>query len=342
MSRDQRSNKHLTLLPMYLLIAFLLVILGYLLFRVASFVERYTAQIGEESSDDGYAYGDERPQYRIDGRWYAVKKDLETVLLVGVDEYEIARMDDRGYRNTAQADALCLLILDRRQESYKVLQLNRDTMVNIRALDVEGVPYTDFVGQLALSHTYGSGRNDSVENCLWSVSDYLYGLQIDHYCSFDMQAVGKINDTIGGVTLTVSDDLTPVDATLRKGETLTLLGDHALTYIRARGGLADSTNLNRMARQRQYIAALLDGAKEAMSENEGLVNEIVLKIADDTVTDYSAGEMLSFGDVVRRYRFDGILTVEGDARQGEEFIEFRADEEKLKKLILDTFYEAVK
>jgi len=62
-------------------------------------------------------------------------------------------------------------------------------MANIRMLDVNGNPYNSFEGQLALSHTYGSGKEDSLENTAWSVSDYLYGLQIDHYASISMDKV---------------------------------------------------------------------------------------------------------------------------------------------------------
>ena len=49
--------------------------------------------------------------------------------------------------------------------------------------------------------------------------------------------------------------------------------------------------------------------------------------------------MNSFSDILHDYTFTGINTVEGEALKGEEFMEFYADEELLKQLVLDLFYE---
>mgnify|MGYP000585160404 FL=1 len=68
-----------------------------------------------------------------------------------------------------------------------------------------------------------------------------------------MDAVPILNDLLGGVEVTVLDDFSGIDDTLIKGETVTLHGDHALTYVRERYGLEDSSNSTRMVRQRQYM-----------------------------------------------------------------------------------------
>ena len=311
----------------------------FLAFRVFRLLEQYYGRI-DASDDDDYGYrSGGLPEYFVDGKWYIRKGKVETYLLIGIDKFEAAIRDERGYRNNEQSDALFLLSVDRKNETYSILHINRDTMANIRMLDVNGVPYNNFEGQLALSHTYGSGREDSCENTVWSVSDYLYGLQIDHFASFSMDAVAVINDKIGGVTLTVSDDMTVLDKALVKGVEVTLKGEQALYYVRARSELADSTNIERMKRQRQYISAFLEQAKAAISENRMLPTDILLSISDYLVSDMTAEELTSFSEVLHDYSFAGITAIDGEVRKGEQFMEFYADEPALKQRILDTFYE---
>lgn len=321
-------------------IAVLLTICLLLLaFRVFTVLDAYRGRV-DTSADDAYAYtNDGRPEYLMNGQWYAQRGNVETYLLIGIDKYETAIKDVNSYRNNQQSDALFLLAVDRRNASYSVIHINRDTMANIRMLDLNGNPYDTFEGQLALSHTYGSGHEDSCENTVWSVSDTLYGLQIDHFLSVSMDAVGILNDQIGGVTLTVSDDMTMIDDVLEKGKTVTLQGGQALAYVRSRGGLADSTNLARMERQRQYVEAFIEQARTTFSKDDSRAADLLLSISDYLVTDLGSQEMLDLMEVLNNYSFTGIRAIEGKARKGNQYMEFYADEAALKQMILDVFYQ---
>ena len=328
--------------PLYILIVVLSIILALLLLRVFTVVERMV-NTSEAPEDDQYAYEDGgRPQYLIDGAWYVQKSNIETVLLIGIDKFEAAIRDGTGYRNNEQSDALFLLAIDRYNNTYSILHLNRDTMVNIRALDVSGKPYMTFDGQLAISHTYGTGREDSCLNTAWSVSDYLYGLQIDHYVSFSMDAVAVINDAVGGVKLTVMDDLTPVDPALVEGREVTLMGEQALLYIRARSELTKNTNLDRMKRQRQYVDALLRKASDSFRTDDSFAADVLRDVKDYIVSDYTGSQLLTFTDVVKNYTEGTIRDIDGTARQGEKYMEFYADEDALRSLLLEMFYTAKK
>lgn len=310
-----------------------------LAFRIYAVLDAERGRV-DTSKDDSYAYThDGRPEYLVGGQWYVQRENVETYLLIGIDKYEAAIRDADSYRNDQQADALFLLAVDRKNASYGVIHINRDAMANIRMLDLNCDPYGTFVGQLALSHTYGTGREDSGENTVWSVSDTLYGLQIDHFLSVSMDAVGIINDKLGGVTLTVSDDMTMIDAALEKGRTVTLQGAQALAYVRSRGGLADSTNLSRMERQRQYIEAFLEQARKAVSADGSLAADILLTISDYLVTDLDSEGLLNLTEALNNYDFNGIRAIEGEAHKGEEYIEFYPDEAALKQIILDVFYQ---
>lgn len=273
------------------------------------------------------------------GTAYAKKEGLETVLLLGVDKFEGETPE--GYINNQQADFLLLLVMDKQHETCTPIQLNRDTMTQIQILGVTGEPAGTFTGQLALAHTYGSGEEDSCENTVLAVEILLYGMEIDHYVSLTMDGVALLNDLVGGVTVEVLDDFSGIDDSLVQGEIVTLQGQQALTYVRSRGGLEDSSNLHRMERQRQYLAALQQQLKAAVQQEDGFTLDALLQLNEYLVSDCTVEQLSDLGDSLATYQVGGILTTPGEAQEGEEFMEFTVNEAALQQLVMDVFYEPV-
>ena len=294
---------------------------------------------GEASSVEAAAPVDGREITYYNGTAYARREDLETVLLLGVDKFEGETPE--GYVNNQQADFLLLLVMDKQNETCTPIQLNRDTMTQIQILGVTGELAGTFTGQLALAHTYGSGEEDSCENTVLAVSNLLYGMEIDHYVSLTMDGVALLNDLVGGVTVEVLDDFTGIDDSLVQGETVTLQGQQALTYVRSRGGLEDSSNLHRMERQRQYLAALQQQLKAAVQQEDGFTLDALLQLNEYMVSDCTVNQLSDLGDSLATYQVGDILTTPGDAQEGEEFMEFTVDEDALQQLVMDVFYEPV-
>ena len=294
---------------------------------------------GEASSVEAGAPVDGREITYYDGTAYARREDLETVLLLGVDKFEGETPE--GYINNQQADFLLLLVMDKQHETCTPIQLNRDTMTQIQILGVTGEPAGTFTGQLALAHTYGSGEEDSCENTVLAVENLLYGIEINHYVSLTMDGVALLNDLVGGVPVEVLDDFSGIDDSLVQGETVTLQGQHALTYVRSRGGLEDSSNLHRMERQRQYLAALQQQLKAAVQQEDGFTLDALLQLNEYMVSDCTVDQLSDLGNSLAAYQVSDILTTPGDAREGEEFMEFTVDEDALQQLVLDVFYEPV-
>lgn len=294
---------------------------------------------GEVSSVEAGAPVDGREITYYNGTAYAKREDLETVLLLGVDKFEGETPE--GYLNNQQADFLLLLVMDEANETCTPIQLNRDTMTQIRILGVTGEPAGTTTGQLALAHTYGSGEEDSCENTALAVSNLLYGMEIDHYVSLTMDGVALLNDLVGGVTVEVLDDFSGIDDSLVQGETVTLQGQQALTYVRSRGGLEDSSNLHRMERQRQYLAALQQQLKAAVQQEDGFTLDALLQLNEYMVSDCTVDQLSDLGNSLAAYQVSDILTTPGDAQEGEEFMEFTVDEAALQQLVMDVFYEPV-
>lgn len=272
-----------------------------------------------------------------DGVWYAPKENQETVLMIGLDKTEPIEASE-SYNNNAQADFLLLAIFDETKETTTILHINRDTMAEIPVLGVNGQLAGTMTGQLALSHTYGSGLQDSCVNTVNAVSDFLYGIKINHYVAMTMGAVPYINDLVGGVPVTVLDDFSGIDDSLVEGETITLKGEQALHYVRNRADLEDSSNLNRMKRQQQYLTSMAKQV-EKLDDDFSVSTQQVATIAKYIISDCSIDTLSRMAEQFVDYPLQEMQDVQGEAVRGEEFIEFYPDEEKLAEQVLELFYE---
>lgn len=274
---------------------------------------------------------------QVDGQWYSPRKDIETLLVFGVDQME-PFSDSGSYNNNGQADFFMLAVFDQTQENMTVLHINRDTMTQIPVLGVTGQHAGYITGQLALAHTYGSGLQDSCENTVDAVSLLLDGVEIDHYVAMTMSAVPQLNDLVGGVPVTVLDDFTGIDDTLIKGEQVTLLGQQALTYIRIRAGLEDSTNIKRMKRQQQYFESFMHQVSLLDEENIPDVNEIEV-LSSNILSDCTINQLSDLAEKYAAYPLFELQTMAGETVQGTEYIEYYPDQVALEQQVLKLFYQ---
>lgn len=276
----------------------------------------------------------------LDGRWYAPKKHLETTLIMGVDKYaDEAKSDVQG--NYEQADFLLLLVVDRDTETGTAIHLNRDTMTDIQILTDAGAVARTFEGQLTLAHTYGGTEQMNCENTVIAVSNLLFGIEIDHYLSLTMDGVAKMNDLVGGVTVEVMDDFTGIDDRLVKGQEATLKGSQALTYVRARRGLEDGSNTHRMERQRQYLEALQRQLTLGGEKDENFTLSTLMELNEYMVSDFSVEQLSDFSNRLQKYGVAEYHTLEGKTVVGNPYVEFYPDEEKLRELVTEIFFDRV-
>ena len=66
----------------------------------------------------------------VDGREYRLNTNIQTVLFMGIDKNAKSDMGDRTGEN-GQSDSLNLLIVDRETKKAQILQISRDSMVDI-------------------------------------------------------------------------------------------------------------------------------------------------------------------------------------------------------------------
>ena len=283
--------------------------------------------------------GEPRPMETVrmyNGEEYVLKERVETLLVLGLDTYESEAVD--GFTNNKQADFLLLLVMDKDSGSCKAIHVNRDTMAQMDVLGVAGDRVGTVTKQIALAHTYGNGREVSCRNTANAVSALL-GVEIDHYVSVTMDAVPMFNDMVGGVTVEVMGDFSQVDPTLVQGQTVTLQGQQALTYVRARQGLDDPTNNQRMKRQKQYLEALYDRANQQMQADDGFVADAALALADHLVSDCSGNKLESTLSRFAEHRLDAVYSLQGETVEGTQYMEFYPDTASVDQAVIDCFYE---
>ncbi len=273
-----------------------------------------------------------------DGVSYYPRQDIQVVLLTGTDVDGKLESSD-SYNNKASADMVALLIFDEATEEFRVMTLNRDTMMDIPVLGLNGRPAGTVYAQLATSHNYGSGLRDSCENTRKAVSDFLYGLTIDHYFCMNMDGIGILNDSVGGVEVRIDEDFSEVDSSLKQGTTMVLNGEQAYSFVRSRAGVGSQLNVSRMERQKQYMKGFVTSLQDTISSNELFFAELWEDISDFSQTDCSTVVLNRLATEYGHYRFAGVISPEGENVLGDKYYEFYVDEAQLDKLILELFYK---
>ena len=270
-----------------------------------------------------------------DGVKYFPRQDITVLMLLGIGTH--GEMTAQEMNHGGAVDMAALMIFDPVTQTCDILSLNRDMMVFMPVLNEQGKEDGTFYGQLAYSHTYGTGVQDSCENTRKTVSNLLYGLTIDHYFAANMDAIASINDAVGGVTVEITDDFTDQDPTMTKG-THTLMGEQAFRFVQNRKEIGDGLNLSRMRRQEEYMRNFVPALMEKLEEDDSFVLHTYEQVADYTVTDCSAAVLSRLAEDFEGYQLGEFYMVKGENTQGEEYMEFYADEEALDALILELFY----
>ena len=224
----------------------------------------------QETEPVGSLEGRFDPSLSIDwnGRRYGYRDhELNTILLIGVDRDTLG--DERTiYRSGTQADFMVLLVADRKQQTLTPVQIDRDTMAQVDIYGVLGNRSGTRTTQLCLAQAFGKTVEDNSLNTVSAVSRYLLGIPIDEYFVFDMAFINRFNELIGGVTVTIEDDLTMLDPAMHRGATLHLTGDQAELFVRSRMSVTDGTNASRMKRQRAYMLGVADALHDRVTDGE--------------------------------------------------------------------------
>lgn len=274
---------------------------------------------------------------------YAYNEDIMTFLFMGIDKNSDVEEVEDGI-NGGQADALFLAVMNPHDKSIKIIGINRNTMTDVDVYNKDGAFITTTKAQIAVQHGFGNGVEKSCEYQQKAVVNLFYDLPIHGYAAINMSAISTINDAVGGVEVTVLEDLTSVDSTLKEGATVHLMDKSAFWYVKYRDTGEFASADMRLSRQKQYLNAFVGAAKQAAKKDISVAVDLYQAILPQMVTNVTVDEVAYLAPMLVDYRFDenGFYMLEGKTVMGEQFEEFHVDEEALYELILEVFYEEVK
>nr|MCR5100121.1 LCP family protein [Butyrivibrio sp.] len=300
-----------------------------------------------EGSSENYATLDNSIEWqddwiRYNGDIYEYNKDITTFLIMGIDKEDEVKIVEEG-TDGGQADALFLLVFNPHEEKIKVIGINRNSMTDVDIYDEYGNYVTTVIAQIAVQHGFGNGVEESCEYQVKAVSNLFYQLPIHGYAAINMSAIATINDSIGGVSVKVLEDLTKWDDSLKKGEMVHLEGESAFTYVKTRDMNEYGSSDMRYERQKQYLNAFIAAARLASKDDPKLAIDIYNAISSQMTTNISIDEISYLVSSTDGYSFesDDLITIDGQNTMGEEFEEFYIDEEDLYDKFINVFYEKV-
>ena len=297
--KQKRNQKILTVMLVILIIVLLLVAAGlairYIFPSAKAFLPDFSAGFSDpiDADDpDREEQIDMISELRASGDLYSILKSWATtdtghslmksenvinVLMVGVDAAG------------ENSDAIMLVSVNKATRTVSLSSIMRDSYT-----------YMDTpVGEAAakINAAYANGGIDS----LISTVESDYKIKIDHYFCVNFKTFVEVVDIIGGVSVPVQDyerramnGLAPesgTDLLYESGDSVLLNGKQALLYCRIRKCDVDG-DVSRTRRQRQFMSALIDGAKTLTAADLPSLAKTLHKYVS---TDCSVTDLVSLG-----------------------------------------------
>lgn len=267
---------------------------------------------------------------------------IKSYLFMGVDASGKVGEENSRDAGTGQSDVLQLIVIDQNANTYTVLPISRDTIAAVRSLDEEGNVLAETDIQISYAHAKGDGKEISCENAVYAVSKYLYGQPIDGYLSLNMDSISVINHQLGGVPVTIEDDFSQFDPSMKIGETIKLTDEQAVYFVRYRRYVGDSTNESRMRRQDQYLANAQPIFMEKLYDDENFMLDFYDALSDYMVTSLTGKDISKLAKAMRSNEYLEPPQIEGEIGHDDfGFKQFFPDAESVGEAVLELFYEKV-
>ena len=280
------------------------------------------------------------------GHTYKYNENIISIGFIGVDQEDLKTNEQTDFVGAADTDIV--VAIDNSTGKTTAIAIPRDTMVDIDVYSESGIFLRTEKLQLCLAYAYGDGARKSCENSIGAMSRVLYNVPIQKYFALDLNGIAPLNDAIGGVTVESLYDFK--DLGIKKGDTITIKGDMAETYVRQRDMDDVEASLNRVQRQVQYIKAYAQQLAPAVMQDFGVVSNLYSTAQDYSQTNlslrsavYLASLLLSNGvSSFDTYTISGEMKASRDpAIENVVHAELYADEDSVMEAVLNTFYTQI-
>ena len=270
----------------------------------------------EGTTAESWEDWDDGLKLKIGKKTYLSNDNIKAYLLMGTDHSGNENETDPKKYSGNMADFLMVAIINKTQKTYGFLELNRDTMTRVKLIDEKGEGDATTKCQLCIAHSYGGTKEMSAENQVEAVSYLLGKFPIDGYYEINMSHIGEINHAVGGVTITMEDDLSNVDPALKKGATVTLSDKQADTYLHDRLNVDDGENTSRMRRQENYLRALFAQLGQKAEKDSDAGKKIFTTLQQDSTTNQTGDDIGDIQDATKSSENLDIITPDGEKKEG--------------------------
>lgn len=326
MTAPKIKHKKLVITLAVILIFILSVLLSYfIILKIGeNKLRKNLSNFGDDTSN---AYAIEADAY-YKGKEYFYNDNLINILCIGVDKENSKDKTDH------QADVIFLVSADIENEKVNIIAISRNTLADIEIYDMNGEFLDTEYKQICLSYVYGSDDKQSSLLTQKAVSRLLLDIPINGYYTIFMDSVKDIVDSVGGVNVTVPEDMTLLNPSWKKGANVTIKGKDALRYVQYREGISDV----RLERQKQFVSGFIDSAKKAVAKNLSLPLNMYNKLAKNTVTDVDGTSAVYLASEIIKADFN-TLKIPGNVGFDGTYETFEVDETLLYEMVLDVFYK---
>ncbi|MYW01400.1 LCP family protein [Streptomyces sp. SID3343] len=175
------------------------------------------------------------------------------VLLVGSDsragDNSAYGRDEGGSR---RSDTTILLHVPQGRKTATAVSFPRDLMVDVPSCPTETGVQRAYFGQ------FNSAMEVGGVPCVAATVEKLTGARIDHQITIDFTGFKKVVDALGGVPMHIDAPIDDKAAHLQlPAGDVTLDGEQALGFVRVRKSLGDGSDIQRIARQQEFLKALI-------------------------------------------------------------------------------------
>ncbi|WP_405925267.1 LCP family protein [Streptomyces sp. NBC_00035] len=230
----------------------------------------------------------------------ALVRDAQNILLIGSD----SRAGDGNAKygrdsGTERSDTTILLHLAANRRSATAVSLPRDLMVDVPSCRRPDGTRTE--PMLAMfNYAFQSGGSA----CTIRTVEKLTNIRVDHHMVVDFNGFKEMVDAVDGVRVCLKEPIDDKEAQLKlPAGKVTLNGEQALGYVRARKSIGDGSDTDRMDRQQRFLGALVNKVRS----NDVLLNPTklypVLDAATSSLTtDPALANLRGLYDLVRGMR----------------------------------------
>lgn len=272
------------------------------------------------------------------GKQYEYNEHLSHFLFLGIDKEE-QQETNVGSGQAGQADTIFLLSMDRIQKTMLLLAIPRDTMTEIQVYGPQGNSLGSTVDHLNLAYGYGDGGRESCILMKEAVSNLLYGIPIQKYCSVTMDVMKVLADSVGGVSVTISDEsLEQVNPSWTKGSQVELTGDTVEQFLRSRDIKESQSALGRLQRQQEFLQAYGKKVKEIYEKNSSLPVQLYDNIKPYMVTNIGKDQFVQMMTDFSSEKEVESRMLPGNGTTENGYDEYHVDEDALYEFILEQYY----